>query len=254
MISQQEREQLLHAWAQKLHERLRSTLPSRLSEADLRRIVDPLLDEFCTRIGLNPMAHAEYSLATGRADAVFNRLIIEYERPGVLKPSLADRATQHAVEQVKRYMEGIAKKERHTVERLAGIAFDGDSLIFVRFSNGSWVVEPPAPANEQTLARFLRWLSGLASGIALTAENLNRDFALEQLRTQNILRSLYHALSDALQQPDGMTAKLFEQWQLFFSQAIDYVSTPRTPSTSVWRGYQSKRMRQPKKETPNRFN
>ncbi len=185
-------------------------------------MVDPLLDEFCAQIGLHQMAHAEYSLATGRADAVFNRLIIEYERPGVLKPSLSDRATQHAVDQVKRYMEGIAKKERHTVERLAGIAFDGCFLIFVRFSHGSWSVEPSVTANKQTLARFLRWLAGLASGIALTAENLNRDFALEQLRTQNILRSLYHALHEALQQPDGLVSKLFEQWQLFFSQAIDY--------------------------------
>ncbi len=153
---------------------------------------------------------------------MFNRLIIEYERPGVLSPNLAERATHHAVEQVKRYMEGIAKKERHRVERLAGIAFDGHYVVFVRFSNGSWAVEPPVAVNEQTLARLLRWLAGLASGIALTAENLNSDFALEQLRTQNILRSLYHALNTALEQPDGLVAKLFEQWQLFFSQAIDY--------------------------------
>ncbi|CUU36913.1 MAG: N-6 DNA methylase [Fimbriimonadales bacterium] len=221
-MTEQEREKRIHEWAQRLYAQLQDCLPSCLNEADLRNRIDPLLDKFCVQIGLNPMAHAEYSLATGRADAVFNRLVIEYERPGVLKPTLTDRATQHAVEQVKRYMEGIAKKDRHAVERLAGVAFDGKHLIFVRSSNGSWAVEPPVAVNEQTLARFLRWLSGLASGIALTPENLNRDFALEQSRTQNILHSLYHALNTALEQPDGLVSKLFEQWQLFFSQAIDY--------------------------------
>jgi len=208
-------------WSRKIHDALQVVRRSKPSEADFRRVIDPLLDDFCAQIGANPLAHAEYTLATGRADAVFNRLVLEYERPGVLK-KIPDAATRHAIQQVKDYLEGLAKKERHQIERLAGVAFDGYFLIFVRYINGKWVDEPPVEVNEHSLERFLTWLAGLSSGIALTSENLNRDFGIEQLRTQNILRGLFQALNPALESPDGLVARLFEQWRLFFSEAIDY--------------------------------
>jgi SAM-dependent methyltransferase len=73
------------------------------------------------------------------------------------------------------------------------------------------------------LERLLQWLAGTASGIALTAENLNRDFSIEQLRTQNILRALMQGLMNALvKSPDQMVTNLFKQWRTFFSQSIDY--------------------------------
>lgn len=215
------REEKIAQWSQKIHKRLGEVLPSKPVEADLRRVVDPLLDDFCAEVGLTPLAHAEYTLATGRADAVFNRLVIEYERPGVLK-KIPDAATRHSVKQVKDYIEGLAKKERRELDRLAGVVFDGQLLIFVRFISGKWSEEPPTEVTPHSLERFLTWLVGLSSGIALTSENLSRDFAIEQLRTQNILRGLFQALGPALGRQDGLVAKLFEQWRLFFSEAIDY--------------------------------
>jgi SAM-dependent methyltransferase len=215
------RDRVIVQWSQKILARLEEILPSRPTEADFRRKIDPLLEEFCTKVGVTPRAHAEYTLATGRADAVFNRLVIEYERPGVLKKS-PDAATRHAIQQVKDYLEGLAKKEHRQVERLAGVVFDGHFLIFVRFASGKWVVEDPVEVNEHSLARFLTWLAGLSSGIALTAANLNRDFSIEQHRTKDILRGLFQALGPALDRHGGLVPKLFEQWRLFFSEAIDY--------------------------------
>jgi SAM-dependent methyltransferase len=215
------RDRVIVQWSQKILARLEEILPSRPTEADFRRKIDPLLEEFCTEVGVTPLAHAEYTLATGKADAVFNRLVIEYERPGVLKKS-PDAATRHAIQQVKDYLEGLAKKEHRQVERLAGVVFDGHFLIFVRFASGKWVVEDPVEVNEHSLARFLTWLAGLSSGIALTAANLNRDFSIEQHRTKDILRGLFQALGPALDRHGGLVPKLFEQWRLFFSEAIDY--------------------------------
>ena len=208
-------------WSEKILASLREILPRQPTEADFRWVMDPLMDEFCAKMGLGPLVHAEYTLATGRADAVFNRLVIEYERPGALKKT-PDAATRHAVQQVKDYITGLAKKERHALDRLAGVAFDGHFLIFVRYINGRWTEEPPTEVNRHSLERLLTWLAGLSSGIALTPENLNRDFAIEQLRTQNILRGLFQALGPALTEADGLVAHLFEQWRVFFSEAIDY--------------------------------
>ncbi|MFA0748060.1 Eco57I restriction-modification methylase domain-containing protein, partial [Fervidibacter sp.] len=183
--------------------------------------IDQLLEEFCAEAELNPLAHAEYTLARGRADAVFNRLVIEYERPGTLSDKLSHRATAHAVEQVKRYLEGLAQRQRHELTRMAGIVFDGRYIVFVRYRAGNFQIEPPASVSHDSLERFLYWLTNTASGIALTAENLNRDFSIEQLRTQNILRALAKGLKSALDR-DRMVNNLFEQWRMFFSQSIDY--------------------------------
>jgi hypothetical protein len=190
--------QLITEYAAKLEECLKQLLPRHPNEAEFRQPIDQLLGEFCAEAELNPLAHAEYTLATGRADAVFNRLVIEYERPGTLSDKLSHRATAHAVEQVKRYLEGLARRQRHELTRMAGIVFDGHYIIFVRYRMGDFAIEGPVSVNRELLERLLQWLAGTASGIALTAENLNRDFSIEQLRTQNILRALMQGLMNAL--------------------------------------------------------
>ena len=212
---------LIREYARKILLKCQELLPLHPNEADFCRPIDQLLEDFCAEAGLNPLAHAEYTLATGRADAVFNRLVVEYERPGTLSDRLSHRATAHAVNQVKSYISGLAQRQRHELTRMAGIVFDGHYIIFVRYRMGDFVVEQPTPVTQGALERFLWWLASTASGIALTAENLNRDFSIEQLRTQNILRALTKGLNNALG-TDRMVNNLFEQWRLFFSQSIDY--------------------------------
>jgi len=220
-VQAEEREQKIASWSQKILAELKQVLPSKPLEADFRQVIDPLLQEFCKEVDLHPITHAEFVLATGRADAVFNRLVIEYKAPGKLKKT-PDAVTLSAIQQVKDYIEDLAKEEHREIERMAGVVFDGNFLIFVRSVGGKLENELPVEVNLESLQRFLTWLSGLSSGIALTSENLNRDFALEQLRTQNILRRLFQALDSALAKEDGLVSKLFEQWRLFFSEAIDY--------------------------------
>jgi hypothetical protein len=174
------------------------------------------------RTGLGPLLRVERTLTgRGRADAVLNRLVIEYEQPGKLSPNLTDTATAHAVDQVKRYLASLAKEDRHQLTRLAGIAFDGQYIVFVRYYAGKFQIERPVEANLPALQRLLQWLSGTGPGIALTAHNLHRDFAMEELRTQKILHALYKGLQNALPH-HPMVQNLFQQWRLFFSQSIDY--------------------------------
>jgi SAM-dependent methyltransferase len=227
-MTHEERMQLAEEYAQQLYNALQEILPRSPNESDFRRQVDNLLESFCCEAGIDAPAHTEYTLARGRADAVFNRLIIEYKQPGRLGDSLEHRETKIAVAQLKKYLTDLAKKERHELARLAGVVFDGRYLVFVRYRDGNFTVEHPVPATEESLQRLFAWLASTASGIALTPENLTRDFGIEQLRTQAILRALYDGLTAALQ-PDAngnptnpMVNNLFRQWQVFFSQSIDY--------------------------------
>jgi len=216
-------EQLIPSYAKRIGQEIERLLPRRPTEPDFRRALDPLLEEFLRKAGSEDLDfHEEYTLVTGRADAVFNRFVIEYERPGRLSDRLSHGPTAQAVDQVKKYIKGLAIRQHREVHRIAGVALDGYYIVFVRYRGGDFSVEAPTAVSQASLERFLRWLAGLASGIALTAENLNRDFGIEQLRTQNILRALTKGLDAALQDGTPMVRNLFEQWRLFFGESVDY--------------------------------
>jgi SAM-dependent methyltransferase len=217
-------DELIRHYSEKLLNRLQRLLPNRPTEPDFRRRIEPLLDEFCEKAGLKLEPRAEYTLATGRPDAVFNRLVIEYKRPGTLNGNLSHSATQKALKKIKDYIVGLAEMEN--LQRILGIVFDGRFLIFVRYRAGEFVIERPSPVTRGALERFLRWLAITASsGKALTAENLNRDFSIEQPWTQNILQALTKGLKSALNRDQAINnpvKNLYEQWREFFSQSIDY--------------------------------
>ncbi len=214
---------LITEYARRLEHQLQELLPRKPVEKELQESLDHLLNEFCGEAGLNPLARQEYSLATGRADAIFNRMVIEYKQPGRLSERLSHEPTRQAVEQAKRYIKELARQQRLESGRLAGIVLDGRYIIFIRYTAGRFAEEPPAPIRRESLERMLRWLAGLASGIALTAENLTQDFSIEQLRTQKVLRALMEGQRQVFNQdPRGIVRSLFEQWRLFFSESIDY--------------------------------
>ncbi|MCX6844469.1 MAG: SAM-dependent DNA methyltransferase, partial [candidate division WOR-3 bacterium] len=157
----------------------------------------------------------------GTADAVFSRFTIEYKRPGTLSANF-DLATRSAVDQLHGYIRDLAVKEKRQGQRLAGVVFDGCYIIFCRYLAGKLTDSGPFAVNEQSLGRMLDWLAGLSSGPALTSENLNRDFSIDQPHTKEILAAFCSALDSGLADKDGIVTKLFEQWKLFFSESIDY--------------------------------
>jgi hypothetical protein len=73
----EERRRIIKEGNAKIYEELQRILPTCHTEADFRRYVDPLLQEFCGEIDVHPLPQAEYTVAAGRIDAVFNRLVIQ---------------------------------------------------------------------------------------------------------------------------------------------------------------------------------
>jgi SAM-dependent methyltransferase len=185
------------------------------NEAEFESKVNHEIEHLASQLGVNLLFREQYTLATGRADAVYNRFVIEYEPPGSLRNNLSHRHTDHAVQQVKDYIIGLAQQERHDRDRLLGVAFDGHHFIFVRYHQGHWVVEEPLEVNSASCERFLRLLFSLSSGRALIPENLVEDFGNQNLLSQQVTRALYNALEG---HTNDLTARLFEQWKLFFGE------------------------------------
>ncbi len=185
------------------------------NEAEFERRVGNEIERLAKQLGVDLLLREQYTLATGRADAVYNRFIIEYEPPGSLRHNLSHGHTAHAVQQVKDYIIGLAKEERHDRDRLLGVAFDGRYFIFVRYHEGHWVLEEPLEVTSASCERFLRSLFSLSSGRALIPENLVEDFGNQNILSHQVARALYDALDG---HADDLTARLFEQWKLFFGE------------------------------------
>ncbi|MBN2565592.1 MAG: N-6 DNA methylase [Candidatus Eisenbacteria bacterium] len=189
------------------------------TEADFRREAASLLEEAGARAGLTIVPRDEFSVARGRVDSVYNRLVLEYKRPGVIRESNRSRSNRDVIQQVKNYILDVAARERREAQRLAGVATDGFYFIFIRRVGEGWSVDNPAPVTPASTERFLRLLFSLSSGAALVPENLVEDFGPRTLRAQRAVRALYTALH-ASKHP--LVVKLFEQWRQFFSEATDY--------------------------------
>ena len=101
-------------------------------EKKLCELVEPLWER-CIRvkqINLHFEPRNERALANGRADTVYNRLIIEYKKPGAIKSNNAKN--RQIISQVKGYIEDLAKEERWKEERLLGLIFDGRYFLYAR--------------------------------------------------------------------------------------------------------------------------
>lgn len=197
------------------------------NEAEFEYAMNNAIGGIAAELGVQLLFRQQYTLATGLADAVYNRFIIEYEPPGSLRPNLSHGHTQHAVQQVKDYIMGLAKAERHDRDRLLGVAFDGRFYIFVRYHEGHFITEEPLAVTRTSTERFLRSLFSLASGRALIPENLVEDFGSKNVLAHQVTRALYQALAHHTDNPStdsgqSLTARLFAQWRLFFSEVAGY--------------------------------
>jgi SAM-dependent methyltransferase len=189
------------------------------NEADFQREVARILESAGAAAGLTIIPKDEYSVARGRVDSVYNRLIVEYKRPGFLRESNDNRINQGVINQVKEYILDVGKRERREAPRLAGVAIDGVHFIFVRRVGEGWTVDDPVKVNAASTERFLRLLFSLSVGAALVPENLVEDFGPKHRRTQTAVRAIYRGLMTS---KSPLVGKLFEQWRVFFAEATDY--------------------------------
>ncbi|MBC7264407.1 MAG: N-6 DNA methylase, partial [Chloroflexi bacterium] len=200
-------------------QRIQTAAREARNEAEFEHAMNNAIAAIADDLGVSVTFRQEYTLATGRADAVYNRFVIEYEPPGSLRDSLDHGHTRHAVQQTKDYIAGLASKERHGRDRLLGAVIDGHYVIFVRYHEGHYLTEQPLAVNRASAERFLRSLFSLASGRALIPDNLVEDFGSQNIYSQRVTRAFYNALEA---HAEGLPASLYAQWRLFFGEVAGY--------------------------------
>ena len=202
-------------------------------EAVLREHVQPVLAEILRERGTRSQARDEFTLAVpstanaalldapldtrGRADAIYNRFVIEFEPPGSLRPSVQHSATKHAVAQVQQYLRGLAEETGLPMERLAGCAFDGSWIVYVMWERGAWRDMRPIRVDRTSLAPLVDSLESLATGRGLTADNLEEDFGPHSDIARAAVQALYRVFDPG--PPTGRTLAMFGQWQIDLGNA-----------------------------------
>lgn len=189
------------------------------NEAEFRTKITRLIDDLADKLKLPIYLREEYTLLEGRADAVYNRLVLEYKAPGVLRESNSYKSNKDAIEKVKDYIRGLVRRERHKPERLAGAILDGNYFIFLRTREGAWHIDSPLKVDDYSAEYFLKLLASLSTELALIPENLTHDFGENTSVSRKAVSSLYKALTET-QNPK--VKKLFEQWSLQFGEVCDY--------------------------------
>lgn len=189
------------------------------NEAEFRRPFANQIEEFARPLDVSFRVQEERTLIAGRADAVYNRFVIEYEPPRSLHGSNGYASNRHAVGQLKQYIDELHRVERHRVDRMAGVATDGSWYIFARYKQGSWTVDDPLPVTPESTATFLRYLASLSTEVALTADHLVRDFGENTTVSRLCVSTLYQVLGST----DRPKVKvIYDQWRQQFAEVCGY--------------------------------
>lgn len=238
MVQQAEADELIRRQAPFVAERIRDAADAAIgNEAQFRGNLarERVFEDFAEELGLALQPREEYTLIHGRADAVYNRFVIEYEPPQSLTKYNTSQRNQHAIGQVRQYIEELAHKERHRVERLAGVATDGCFFIFARFRNGVWHIDDPLPVTPASTELFLRYLISLSTEKALTADNLVRDFGENKTVARLCVSTFYSALATT---ENPKIHVIYEQWRQQFSEVCGFEEgSPRLDVRGLARSY-----------------
>lgn len=214
-----------------LAERLRDAIAGCSSEEDLRVSVELVLREALPELPVPRYEKAvRTSTFTGRADAVHQRLVIEYEKPRSLMNSTKH---QHAVQQVCDYITGfrlgpdvptqVAEPglfppgtiyTREEEERLAanvGLVTDGQVFTFVHRRGKNWFTERRT-LDADTAEKLLLWLRAM-SRKDLSPENLIADFGPSSPLAAAVV-SVLAKLVESGRYPKANV--IFEEWKRIF--------------------------------------
>lgn len=209
-------------------------------EKKLRELVSHIWIKFLKekRIGLNLIIRDELTLANGRADTVFNKLILEYKKPHSI--NIDNSKNRKLISQVQGYILDLAKKERFSKDRLLGVIFDGNYFLFMRYAKG-WRTDEPMPVNEKSLQLFLLNLEKLTAKKALIPENLIIDFAVGRESRNKVAVDCIKAFYNEIHQhgAEGETKEhvFFEQWKVQFAEVHGSLEQKKIDTKTLFTSY-----------------
>jgi hypothetical protein len=168
----------------------------------------------------------EFTVASGRVDSVYDRVIIEYKNPkspgARIGPKADSAGSKKVVDQIKKRFYDMRDELGHELKTMFGVGLDGNYFIFVRYRDDKWQVQDPVEVNKYSAERFLWALYNLGdSGKPFSAEYLAGDFGAEGGNTIAVrgVQALYEAI---IKTDNPKTQTFFNQWRILFGEVCGY--------------------------------
>jgi methylase of polypeptide subunit release factors len=194
-------------------------------EEEIRIAVEKQLAFIQKEAGIQLEGKHEFTVAKGRVDSVYSRVLIEYKNPSSPAARIGPRAdspgTKKVVEQIKDRFRGLKDDQNQPPESLFGVGTDGLYFVFVRFRDKKWDVREPVEVTKHTVEQFLWALFNLGrKGKPFQPDYLAADFGAGQ---NSIALPGVHALYDAIRTTKNPKAQtFFNQWKILFGEVCGY--------------------------------
>ena len=181
MAKQQSRDEEIGKRAPEFAEQVRHAAMVATKEEEIRIEVERQLAFLEKETGVRLEGKHEFTVAKGRIDSFYTRVLIEYKNPSSpadrLGPRLDSPGSKKVVEQIKTRFRGLKNEQGQPLNALFGVGCDGKYFIFVRFRDNKWQVEEPVEVNKVSTERFLWARYNLAEkGKPFQPEYLAGDF------------------------------------------------------------------------------
>jgi len=196
------------------------------NEEEIRIEVEKQLGFIQKETGIKLEGKQEFTVASGRIDSVYDRVIIEYKKPRDpstrIGPAADAPGSKKVIEQIKKRFNDLRSQYRQPINSLLGVGLDGNYFIFIRYRDDKWQVQEPVEVNRYSAERFLWALFNLGTkGKPFSPEYLAGDFGSEGGNTIAIIG--IHALYDAICNTDNpKTQTFFSQWKILFGEVCGY--------------------------------
>ena len=166
----------------------------------------------------------EFTVASGRVDSVYDRVLIEYKNPHSpsdrIGPKASSTGSKKVIKQIKRRFYDMRAQYEQPLNTLFGVGFDGNYFIFIRFRDDKWQVQDPVEVNHYSAERFLWALFNLGKkGKPFSPDYLADDFGSEAKLSQDGIHTLYDAIV-VTKNPKAQV--FFSQWKILFGEVCGY--------------------------------
>jgi len=218
-------DELIAKRAEEFADQVRAAAAIADKEEEIRIEVERQLAFIEREAGVKLEGKHEFTIAKGRADSVYDRVIIEYKNPSSqsarIGPSANSPGAKKVVEQIKQRFYDLRTKYRDPLNTLFGVGCDGKHFVFVRYYNDKWQVQDPVEVNKHSASRFLWALFNLGeSGRRFEPDYLAGDFGSAEGSVASAgIKVLYDAISTTTN-PKAQT--FFSQWKILFGEVCGY--------------------------------
>ena len=226
MAKTQSLDDLIAKKAAEFADQIKTTAAMAANEEEIRIETEKQLAFIQKDTGIKLEGKHEFTVASGRVDSVYSRVIIEYKNPkspgNRIGPKADSPGCKKVVEQIKKRFYDMRRQHGQSLNSLFGVGLDGNHFIFVRFRDDKWQVQDPVEVNRHSSERFLWALFNLGNkGKPFSPEYLAGDFGSEGRNTVAI--GGIHALYDAIVTTDNPRAQtFFSQWKILFGEVCGY--------------------------------